>query len=109
MAAPIVSWLAIRTELPRRRSAVLAVFSLVLPLLIWTAVSYVPFIWHPMVPVPAAGSSGLSDGKRYDREVVAEANAAATSRGESAAIGPRANPVFLPAPHEVARGFYRAF
>ncbi|MEM6917116.1 MAG: ABC transporter permease, partial [Verrucomicrobiota bacterium] len=40
-------WFAVRKELSSRRSSILAVISFALPLLLWTAVSYTPFIWHP--------------------------------------------------------------
>ncbi|MEM1442613.1 MAG: ABC transporter permease, partial [Verrucomicrobiota bacterium] len=40
-------WFAVRKELSSRRSTILAVISFALPLLLWIAVSYTPFIWHP--------------------------------------------------------------
>lgn len=42
-------WFAARRELSAKRSAVLTVFSFSLPLLVWGAVSYLPFLWHPDV------------------------------------------------------------
>jgi NitT/TauT family transport system permease protein len=84
------------------------VLAVVLPLAAWSAVSYVPWIWHPMVQVVDAGETGLEEGRRYQRGVLADANAALAA-GAAPAAGFRANPVFLPAPHEVARGFYRLF
>ena len=103
------SWFAVRTELSPKRNNLLGVMAFLLPLAIWSAASYVPFIWHPLVLVAESGSTGLSVGKRYEREVVAAANAGAIARNAAPAEGIRANPVFLPAPHEVVRGFYRAF
>ncbi len=102
-------WLAVRTELSGRQNTILMIAALVLPLAIWSVVSYVPFVWHPMMHVTEAGETSLAEGRRYDREVFAAANANAASAGLEAAAGYRANPVFLPAPDEVVRGFYRAF
>jgi NitT/TauT family transport system permease protein len=109
MASSHTSWFAVRTELPARRNAVLTVLSFLLPLATWSAVSYVPWLWHPMVEVRASGATGLAEGKRYEKAVFAQANAQAVSRHVAPAEGKRANPVFLPAPDQVARGFYRMF
>ena len=48
-AVPREPWFAARRELSAKRAAVLTVFSFSLPLLIWCAVSYLPFLWHPDV------------------------------------------------------------
>jgi hypothetical protein len=37
--------------LPPRASLVAGVLAFVLPLLAWCIVSYVPFVWHPLVHV----------------------------------------------------------
>jgi NitT/TauT family transport system permease protein len=42
-------WFAARRELSPRRASFLTIFSFALPLLIWSAVSYLPFLWHPDV------------------------------------------------------------
>src|SRR5215218_7848167 len=109
MAISHAAWFAVRTELSPRRNSILLVLSFLLPLAIWSAVSYVPFIWHPMVEIREGGATGLADGKLYERAVVAAANERALDAGLQPATGSRANPVFLPAPHKVARGFYRMF
>ena len=44
-----------------------------------------------------------------ERETFADENAAARAEKRESATGARANPVYLPAPHEVARAFYTAF
>src|SRR6185436_1968162 len=46
---------------------------------------------------------------RVDREVFDGRNAELTAAGRRLASGERVNPIFLPAPHEVARAFYTAF
>lgn len=42
-------WFAARRELSQRRSSLLTIFSFALPLVVWCAVSYLPFLWHPDV------------------------------------------------------------
>ena len=44
-------WFAVRQDFRERRSLTLKLASFLLPLAIWCAVSYVPFIWHPLVLV----------------------------------------------------------
>lgn len=44
---PEEPWFAVRRELSSRRASFLTVCSFALPLLIWAAVSYLPFVWHP--------------------------------------------------------------
>ena len=90
----------------RASAALLGGSSFVVPLALWCAVSYVPFVWHPMVRVTDPGDVDLDDdgrcwsnatrSTRRTREVAAQRRAARPS-------ATRANPVFLPAPHEVAR------
>ena len=42
-------WFGVRSDLSPRRQILLTFASFCLPLLIWVAVSYLPFIWHPDV------------------------------------------------------------
>lgn len=103
-------WFVVFRELSPRRRAGLGIMSFVLPLLIWSLVSYVPFIWHPDVAVTAPGSVDyftagmLVQRADFDKEV-----AAARAAGKALPQGTPANPIYLPAPHEVARAFYSAF
>jgi NitT/TauT family transport system permease protein len=81
-----------------------------LPLLAWSVISYVPFIWHPFVKVENPGSvSYFESGMLVERDVFADENKTARAEGRAVATGSRANPVYLPAPHEVARALYVAF
>jgi NitT/TauT family transport system permease protein len=103
-------WLAVRKELPARRALVPLVLGLVLPLAVWSAVSYVPFLWHPYVRVSdPGGSEFLVAGMRLKPAEFAAENAALQAAGEAPASGSPANPIFLPAPHEVFRALYTAF
>ncbi len=103
-------WLAVHGEVSPRRSRGLAVLSFVLPLAIWSVVSYVPFVWHPVVRVSEPGSvSYFQRGMLVEREVFAAENRMAQQEGRAPADGTRANPIHLPAPHEVARALVTAF
>ena len=106
---PRERWFAVGKGLSPRRASLAMVLAFVLPLAAWSAVSYVPWIWHPMVEVADAGETGLQEGKQYGRSDFAAANAVASREGVAPAAGRPANPVFLPAPDEVARGLYRIF
>jgi NitT/TauT family transport system permease protein len=106
----LASWFAVRKELsPRKRSA-LGVGSFLLPLLVWCAVSYLPFLWHPMVLVHQPGDvEYFQDGMLVDKTVYREEFASMQSQGKALPQGEPANPIYLPAPHEVAKAFYTAF
>ena len=91
---------------PRRR-ALFAVFSFLLPLVLWSAVSYVPFLWHPLVAISDPGAVDyLEKGMRLDRGTFATEVANAKAAGTAQPRGTPANPVYLPAPHEVAVALY---
>ena len=103
-------WFAVRAPLSPRRKLVLGIGSFLLPLVLWAAVSYVPFLWHPQVLVSQVGDVDyLEVGMRVDRAQFAEEVAAMQEAGKAPPQGTAANPVYLPAPHEVARAFYTAF
>ena len=109
-AARDADWIGVHREVAPRRRAVLVVLSFVLPLLTWSVVSYVPFVWHPLVRVESVGSVGYFErGMLVDRDVFASENASARAEGRAVAEGVRANPIYLPAPHEVVRALYTAF
>lgn len=96
--------------MPRKRASLLAFLSFLLPLVVWSAVSYVPGLWHPMVEVTDPGDvSFLEPGMRVDREVFDDENAFLLSEGKRPAAGVPANPIYLPAPDEAARAFVKAF
>jgi NitT/TauT family transport system permease protein len=104
------SWFAIGRELAPRRRLVLGILSFVLPLLIWSLVSYVPFIWHPDVVVTEPGSvSYFTAGMQMERAVFDKEVETARAAHTALPQGRPANPIYLPAPHEVAKAFYTAF
>jgi NitT/TauT family transport system permease protein len=93
-----------------RRRLWLWVLSFTLPVLVWSAVSYVPFLWHPVMRVTDPGEvSWFTTGMMIDRHEFASEAAKVVATGGRAPRGERANPIFLPAPHEVARALYTAF
>jgi NitT/TauT family transport system permease protein len=102
--------LSIRKPVPPRLGVALIVLAFVLPLLAWSAVSYVPFIWHPLVQITDPGSVDyLQPGTLIERESFQQENAKALAERRAPARGEPANPVYLPAPHQVARALIAAF
>ncbi len=103
-------WLGLKEELPSRRRLILTILSFVLPLAIWSAFSYVPWLWHPYIRVTAAGGVDyFVEGMDVPRDVFARESAKAKADGLDLPLGYRANPVYLPPPHRVARAFFTAF
>lgn len=81
-----------------------------LPLLVWCAFSYVPFLWHPMVQIQDPGSvEYFEPGMQVERALFNEENAKSIADGRKPATGSRENPVYLPPPHKVARAMVTAF
>jgi NitT/TauT family transport system permease protein len=103
-------WLGLKKELPRKRQLLLVALAFLLPLLVWSAVSYVPWLWHPLVHVTDPGSVDYftedMDVKRAD---FAKELAKAQAAGTALPVGYAANPIYLPPPHKVARAFFTAF
>jgi NitT/TauT family transport system permease protein len=92
------------------RKLVLGVMSFVIPFLIWCLVSYVPFIWHPMVAVSDPGAVGyFTPGMLVEQDVFQRERELVRAAGTAEPQGEPANPIYLPAPHQVARAFYTAF
>ena len=104
------SWFAVRRELSPRRQKLLGLGSFLLPLLIWCAVSYVPFIWHPMVMISKPGDVDYFQvDMLVDKSVFKDEVANMQNTGKILPVGSPANPIYLPAPHAVAKALYTAF
>jgi NitT/TauT family transport system permease protein len=104
-----VRWLS--PEPPRGRVRTgLTIGSFLLPLLAWCAVSYLPFVWHPKVLIADAGGvdyfvkGSLVDRMEFDDQV-----RQMRTQGTALPTGRAANPIYLPAPHEVAAALYTGF
>lgn len=111
-----VRLLALNQALPPRWRAALTVMAFLLPLIAWSALSYVPFIWHPLIKVTDAGGENVPGTYDYvavdqlvDRHVFEQRNQELARTGARPASGYRENPIFLPAPHQVLRAFVTAF
>jgi NitT/TauT family transport system permease protein len=84
--------------------------SFLLPILIWCLISYVPFIWHPKVKVDAPGGVDyFQSGMLVDRDEFDAQAQQMKQQGLEAPSGAPANPIYLPAPHQVAKALYTAF
>ncbi|MDB4837592.1 ABC transporter permease [Marinomonas sp.] len=105
-----MSLFSINKKLPSRSRSLMALLSFFLPITIWCAVSYLPFLWHPQTQIIEPGSvSYFRAGALVDNAVFnAETNKAIEAE-LAIPQGIPANPVYLPAPHEVAIAFYTAF
>jgi len=70
----------------------------------------VPAVWHPQVLITEPGSvSYLQPGMRMDKGAFDGALADAISTHKALPQGVPSNPIYLPAPHEVAQALYSAF
>jgi len=103
-------WFRVRAPLSRRARILLAFASFLLPLAIWSAVSYVPFIWHPDILISDPGDVDyFQPGMRIDRADFAAQVAQMKEAGSAPPVGTLANPVYLPSPGDVAVAFYTSF
>ena len=99
-----------RQPLPSRWNKGLTFASFLLPLLVWAAFSYLPFLWHPEVEITDPGGVGyFSEGMRIDKALYFRELETMREQGKPLPEGRPANPIYLPAPHEVATAFYTAF
>jgi NitT/TauT family transport system permease protein len=103
-------WFGVRATLSPRARLLIGIGSFALPLGLWCLVSYVPFVWHPMVRVSDPGGVDyFQPDMLVDRQVFDDESANMRKSGAALPAGVPANPVYLPAPHEVVRAFYTAF
>src|SRR4051794_6602330 len=105
----MATWLAIRKPVTGLRSTLLKFMAFLIPLGIWCAVSYCPFIWHPLMEVTAPGQSGFEIGSTLTPEFFDSNNAELVAAGKEPAQAARANPVYFQPPHRVAKALYTAF
>jgi len=103
-------WLAPFGDLQPGPQLLLVWLSFLTPLVVWCAVSYVPFVWHPLIRVTDPGDvSYFKPDSLVEKRVFREENDKLAVQGRHIASGVPANPVFLPAPHEVALALYKSF
>ena len=105
-----MQWFAVRKELRPRSRFFVTVMSFLTPLLLWSLISYVPWLWHPKVDITDPGAvTYFKEGMLVDRELFEKESLVHKEKGEALPQGDPANPIYLPAPHEVAVAFYTAF
>lgn len=84
--------------------------SFAIPLLLWSIISYAPFVWHPLVHITNPGDvAWMQEDALVEKEVYQAENSRMLESELQPAEGYPANPVFLPAPHEVALALIKAF
>lgn len=100
----------VATELNRKNKLILGFCSFLIPILIWCAVSYLPFIWHPQVQITDSGSVPyLQVDSRIDKALFYNEAQNAVNHGDVPPQGKLVNPIYLPAPDEVATALITAF
>lgn len=97
-------------KLDSNQRIIVSVLSFIIPIIIWSLISYVPFIWHPKVEITSPGEvSYFNEGMLVERTDFDREVELALSESKPVPQGIPANPVYLPAPHEVATALYTAF
>jgi len=103
-------WFAVRKPTSTRQDLILTVLAFAIPFALWSAVSYLPFIWHPYVEIEDPGGvSYFQPGMLVEHDVFAAENQKMAAQHAAVARGTTRNPIYLPAPHRVARALYTAF
>lgn len=103
-------WLGLRKELSPRWKFWLTVISFIFPIALWCAVSYLPWLWHPMVKITSSGGvSYFQEDMMVQKEVFQAEKDKAVEDKQAEPQGVPANPIYFPAPHRVAQAFYTAF
>lgn len=104
------SWTTPRAELDTRSRNGLVLLSFFLPIFIWSLFSYVPQIWHPKIEITDSGESGyMRVGMLVDKAIFYGEVDKKLAESLTPPQGEPSNPVYLPAPHEVATALYTAF
>ena len=86
--------IGVRRELSPRARRVLVLMSFLVPLGIWSAVSYVPFLWHPKVAIESPGDLDYAvEGMLIDVSTFEEESARLREEGLTPPSGTRANPI----------------
>lgn len=97
-------------ELSPKSKLLLGLGSFLIPVLIWCALSYLPFLWHPQVQITQSGSVPYFQvDSRVDKAVFYAEAQSAVNAGLAPPQGKLVNPIYLPAPHEVAKALVTAF
>ena len=107
---PVADILTPRQPITMRQSRLFLLLSFVLPIMVWSAVSYLPFLWHPEMQISEPGSvSYFKEGMRIDKARYWQEYEKSEVAGTALPTATAVNPIYLPAPHEVVSAFYTAF
>lgn len=102
--------LSVHKDVSARTKVILVASSFLLPFVLWTIISYVPFIWHPFYRITSTGDvSRYQEGMYVKKKEFLREQKQLIQKGKNAPEGILSNPIFLPAPHAVAVSFYKAF
>lgn len=97
-------------ELSQTTKLLFGLSSFLIPILIWCAISYLPFLWHPQVQITDSGSvSYLQVDSRVEKNIFYAEAQSAVDQGLKPPQGQLVNPIYLPAPHEVAKALVTSF
>lgn len=97
-------------ELTPKFKFLLSFGSFLIPILIWCAVSYLPFIWHPQVQITDSGSvQFLQVDSRVDKNIFYAEAQNAIDQGTVPPQGILVNPIYFPEPHKVVKALVTAF
>jgi NitT/TauT family transport system permease protein len=96
--------------MPAKSRFFVTIMSFLLPVLLWSLISYVPWLWHPKVEISDPGAVAyFKQGMLVDTELFDKETLKQEASGKALPEGRPANPIYLPAPHEVVVAFYTAF
>ncbi len=97
-------------NLPPRQKKILFTLSFVIPILAWSAISYIPFLWHPMIKITNAGDvTFFKNDMLLEKDAFVSQNLIMESKGLKKAEGFAANPIYLPAPDAVLISLVNSF
>lgn len=100
----------VANDLNPRSKFLFGLSSFLIPLFIWCAFSYIPWIWHPQVQITHAGSiSYFQVDSRIDKQIFYQEAQIAVNQGSEPPAGILVNPIYLPAPHQVAQSLITTF
>jgi NitT/TauT family transport system permease protein len=103
-------WFQVLKPLSARSKLALGILSFLIPVVVWSIVSYVPFVWHPQVRITDPGSVDyLQVGMRMDKAAFRDEVREALKKHSEPPKGVSSNPVYLPAPDQVLKAFYVSF
>lgn len=91
-------------EFTQKNKLILSICSFVIPICLWCAISYLPFVWHPQVQITSSGSvSYLQVGSRVDKNMFYLEAQNAVNRNSAPPQGILVNQFIYPLPMKSLR------